>query len=872
MNHHPIREADRVLASDASILDALALALSRSPGPREGDDLTAELLGTGLDLGTDPEDRVARATQHDPRFPAVTDGVVFLPALLEGTRWTVDVDAEHALEDFVRLDVDLAFLTWWLISDEVTLVDDAGTELGLLELDGIDVDGVDTDVVFGPGGWLEPLAGGLATVEVIGGALRWTVCNDEPSATARQVDAIRAGFELAAQTESYGDVIVDEPVELTFAPGEAVTMEALVADRGAFVDDQPPRHDDLLEAAGLERRGPFVAAAEFDWERLSTWQGRNRSRWEFGLDDDEAAFLAMLGGALGMFLAGELDALGDDVEQRAAGAALLASILEQHEDVAVAFWASQSARITADEILRFADALVDALGEATPGMAWLRSRCLDAVGRVPEAIAALDEVVSDTDHPLALIEAAGFAADRGDASTARRLLERAGALEHLAEHDGEFTHSSPDLDLLAELLPVTQRPKAAVGRNDPCPCGSGRKYKACHLGKEQYPLDVRAGWLYGKAVRHLHRSDPLSAVEIAREMARHAGWDTEQELIESLPAADLALHEGGAFAEFLAARSDLLPADEALLAAQWTLIDRGVFEVEQAGPDWVELSDIGRGERITVTNVDQERTASPGTLLLGRPLPVGDTYRAFGGFLPVPRSALDGLLAAIDERDPLEIATVFAATLAPPQLSNTDGEPMVLHELRWRIGGGGQPGMAAVDASLREAGLDRNEGDGEGDESPSWNLMRDSTNQPRTIVATLRLEDDVLVAEVNSDERAEEIGLLIDEALPEATFLGDESRSAEEMMRDHDPASAPPAMPDLDDPAIREAVTKLMHEYEERWIDDSIPALGGRSPREAVQDPVGREEVLQLLATFPDLDEMGGIGMDPDRIRSLLGL
>jgi hypothetical protein len=798
--------------------------------------------------------------------------MVLRPALLEGTRWTVAVDAENAREDFVRLDVDLAILTWWLLADEVSLVDDEGNELGVLEVDGIDVDGVDTDVVFGPTGWLESLAGGLASVEVTGGALRWSACSDEPSATTRQVDAIRAGFELAAKTESYTDVIADEPVELTFAMGEAVTMESLVADRGAFVDDQPPRYDALLEAAGLERRGPFVAAADFDWESLSTWQGRNRSRWEFNLDDEEAAYLAMLGGASGVVLAGEPDALGDDAEQRAAGAALLASILEQHEDVAVAFWASQSARITADEILRFADALVDALGVVTSGVAWLRSRCLDAIGRVPEAIAALDEIVSDTDNPLALIEAAGFAADRGDAPAARRLLERAGALEHLAEHDGEFTHASPDLDLLAEVLPFAQRPKAAVGRNDPCPCGSGRKYKACHLGKEQHPIDVRAGWLYGKAVRHLRRTDPLSAAEIGREMARLAGWDTEQELINSLPAADLALHEGGAFAEFLAARSDLLPADEALLAAQWTLVDRGVFEVERSGPDWVELSDIGRGERITVTNVDQERTASPGTLLLGRPLPVGDTHRAFGGFLPVPRSALDGLLAAIDEGDPLEIATVFAATLAPPQLSNTDGEPMVLHELRWRIAGDGQPDVAVLDASLREAGLDRNDGDNEGDDPPRWSLVRDSANQPGTIVATLYLEDDVLVAEVNSDERAEEIGMLVDEALPTATFLGDESRSAEELMRDHDPTSTPPAMPDLDDPAIREAVTKMMHEYEVRWIDDSIPALGGRSPREAVQDPVGREEVIQLIATFPDLDDMGGIGMDPERIRSLLGL
>ena len=26
-------------------------------------------------------------------------------------------------------------------------------------------------------------------------------------------------------------------------------------------------------------------------------------------------------------------------------------------------------------------------------------------------------------------------------------------------------------------------PRDEVGRNDPCPCGSGKKYKQCHLGK-----------------------------------------------------------------------------------------------------------------------------------------------------------------------------------------------------------------------------------------------------------------------------------------------------------------------------------------------------------------------------------------------------
>ncbi len=42
-----------------------------------------------------------------------------------------------------------------------------------------------------------------------------------------------------------------------------------------------------------------------------------------------------------------------------------------------------------------------------------------------------------------------------------------------------------------------------------------------------------------------------------------------------------------------------------------------------------------------------------------------------------------------------------------------------------------------------------------------------------------------------------------------------------------------------------------MARMEEYWLDQEIPALGGRSPREAVEDPIGREEVRQLLARIP---------------------
>ena len=37
-----------------------------------------------------------------------------------------------------------------------------------------------------------------------------------------------------------------------------------------------------------------------------------------------------------------------------------------------------------------------------------------------------------------------------------------------------------------------RRVEPRVGRNDPCPCGSGKKYKKCHMGKDFELKDVEA--------------------------------------------------------------------------------------------------------------------------------------------------------------------------------------------------------------------------------------------------------------------------------------------------------------------------------------------------------------------------------------------
>jgi hypothetical protein len=319
------------------------------------------------------------------------------------------------------------------------------------------------------------------------------------------------------------------------------------------------------------------------------------------------------------------------------------------------------------------------------------------------------------------------------------------------------------------------------------------------------------------------------------------------------------LHEDGVFGEFLAARDELLPDDEALLAAQWAMVDRGVFEILDVHHDGLELRDVARGERISVVNTHPNDQTRPGMSLVGRPLPVGDTYRALSGFMHVPHGHVDSVLTAIDTGDSDAVADALAAILAPPRLANTDGHDLIAHTITWRV-----PDPSAVGSALAGAGLQADDGD-------HWRLVRDSKNQDNTVIAGVALDGDELTVEVNSAERATELQTLIATALPASELVDVDARPLEVPV---DRPVRPPSTGgvDIDDPAIRAVLADHIAGMERRWLDESIPALGGRTPRQAADDPIGREELTRLLASFPVPadDEVGA--MSPDRLRAALGL
>jgi hypothetical protein len=68
---------------------------------------------------------------------------------------------------------------------------------------------------------------------------------------------------------------------------------------------------------------------------------------------------------------------------------------------------------------------------------------------------------------------------------------------------------------------------AALGRNDPCHCGSGRKYKQCHLGQDEAAArEARAQSGAASAEAEAPAAEPERAAGAARQTRAkaHQPW------------------------------------------------------------------------------------------------------------------------------------------------------------------------------------------------------------------------------------------------------------------------------------------------------------------------------------------------------------
>jgi hypothetical protein len=783
-----------------------------------------DLEARALEAGESSDEYLLYLLDNDARILVTDDDEVFrLDELADGLAFTHRVTYEEVAGDMLDLVPDLSLLD--LGSSGLS------TSAGPLrvEFDRGDTSPYSADGSWvGPNGWLDGFApGDLVVFRRVGDEVVLEVATDVGEGEA-EVAALRDAFEIEV---GYDAGLGQEP--------EFLLRNAVLADDSLFRTPVRPVSE-LLADAGLSVEGGFAGPTEVAWKPPGVaWADEYRSqlRQEYGLNaccDD--AFDVVLD-------AWTSHLMGRDIAVKDVNRAL------GHGSVVLAFsdWRDRVGGLDSESVHEFATALVSSGRRDTAPALMLRARHFEALGETLAAEADLEEaIVFDPGFGPALAELAWYASDRGDAARVISLLRKAGV-----EQDDSWLsfHES-----LGSRL-------ADVGRNEPCPCGSGRKYKQCHLGRSEISARERVTWLLSKltvfATRDENRSKLIG-------LASSAMWD-DFEIADLVRMSrdefilELAIFEGGLLSEFLDRRGMLLPADEVDLLTLWEEGGLALWEmVSTDGVSTVTMRDTKTGDVETVTDRASTNRLRPGDQILARLLPAwGETWFS-GVMVPVVPQRRASLLQILDEyHDADTLADWYGSLHAPPRMSNREGEPLVFCEARLR------PRRGWDDL---ETLLDRLYERDDADEG-LWHEFLDIDDEERLIRAVLRRRDNELEVEVNSEARLARVLTQLTgsvEVVSQATRPAETVRQMREMLADSPPTEAPRPL----DP---EFATEIRDRMERRWLDEEIPALAGMTPRQAAADPTRKEDLIALLRSFENYPR-NELSMRPEVIRELLGL
>lgn len=619
--------------------DALAQsarAVLVEQGSMTAGELTAVLSARGQDLGDEPVDVVEAALIDEPGMAFLHDRrLCDLESLLDGLTVSRRLTDEEAVQGVVDVDPDL--LPLLLLVELHSLPLAGGGETSLL-MRGRDADHclADHQVMSGPPGWLGRAAGGdLVVFRWQLGVLQVGRAAGEPGDPAEAAKCLASAFAALTKEDA-----ATESFDL---------VATALADSPGLLHDLLPPLSEIYELAGLEVRDDWVGPAGQDW---TPPEGPLQRAWRrgLGLGEVEADALRDALDVFWRFADTEPDARPALLEAAATVAPLLLL-----DGVAAAFaFSTVGMGCDPDVLEAFAQAAAR-VERSAAGAYYILSRCAERRDDVAAGEAQLAMALrADPDFVPALLDAAWYAEDRGDAARALGCLRRAGV-------------DSGDIRL--DRLEVFAAPgPAAARRNEPCPCGSGRKYKVCCLRHNGHPLRSRARWLLQKALEFLGRPGQrpmLLDIALARTAAGPDGPSWVSAALHDHLIRDLALFHAGVLERFLDVRGALLPADELALGRSWVGVPPSLYEVVDVQPgERLRLRDLRCGDLLDLAERLGSTKLQPGAVIFARVVPVEASHQLVHVTLVPP--ALHGSLAALLDTDPspAEIAACFAASSA----------------------------------------------------------------------------------------------------------------------------------------------------------------------------------------------------------------
>ncbi len=801
-------------------------------GPLSLADIAAHCREDGL------LDEVVRS-QFDTDLDAIGDVTMFLAGIWttrSGTATRLDLLLQHRV--FTHRLTDTERTTAEIVSaPDLSILDADVSEFAIpLTLVGghelhVNIPAIDEEgetVLAGPHGWLDGFNQGelLAFTKESDGSVDLFPVDTTGDGQA-EATAIRDEFDARNRDPEAGYDLWP------------VLIEAIATGSDLFTTPVPPI-DELLASVGLEHRNGYIGPTDTGWLPAGVVFAR-RLRAELGVT---YGFDPCCHVALDTVIDAwdwSLGVVATEPDPAATAKAL------DHGDVVAAFisWIDSTGGALID-VASFFEGLGERAGRhgAMPlgRAAWIFFTEGDIDDAIEDAEAA---IALDPDNLEATVLLGHVAAIRGDHRQALRLLRR----------------SAPD-DGWVEILESIFEPFPDAKRNDPCPCGSQKKFKVCcataprisGIARMRLLTHKVVAFLYTVESAHLHYLGHIAATADGRNDPHDIDRFVNHPFLVEIAAIE------GSLDFFSEVWGPLLPQDERDTIDLWRTSTRALWEVtgEPEG-SYVTLRDTRTGDSATV----YDETAGPemhaGMLLMAVVAPAFGEDRFLSDPLIVDIRHRDTTLALFDEvPTDVELAQWFGLFTAPPRLRTTEGQDMV----SCRAVCEPTSTWAALEAEL-DAHCERTDVT-----EDAWHTSFVNDNGDTIIRGSLTKEGSQLIIETMSEERLDAILA----TLTQVTVLHETRDPVTVPGILEAPPSGPSVVPEPLDPEAYEMLTEIMRQKEEAWLDENIPALDGLTPRQAAADPTRRHDLIALLDTFSQIDDGTAMGFDADRLRHILGL
>lgn len=421
-----------------------------------------------------------------------------------------------------------------------------------------------------------------------------------------------------------------------------------------------------------------------------------------------------------------------------------------------------------------------------------------------------------------------------------------------------------------------------TGRNDPCPCGSGKKYKKCclantfvQIGREETVRKRLVDNLL--AFYNKHYRDTIEEAHVMFwddfdprvHLEGHALDIAYQNFFEWI-CFDFIIDpdENKTLIELYMEQNRKLTPDEHIVLTKMKTSCISLYEVQEVFPEkGLLLKDLLMGGEHDVKEKSATRGLNRWDIFATRLLLIDGQYIMSGSVFPYSIMFKQRILDDIAEEYRDYIAEFPDGTMdtflkesgdifnfhwyspiqnppALPRLHTTTGEPVVMSKAMFEI----RDNDAIAIAMPKIKGFEPHES------GYTWYDKR-KPDGSATILGTVKIENKRLVLESNSKKRLERGKKLIVKALGNAVV--------HKLDAFQDPMEAIKALEDkptrheneLPMEIQQQLYTQYMQKHYEGWFQDRIPMLDDHTPLEAIKTQQGKEKVIELLKLYENGEE-----------------